>query len=581
MSAGVLALALLLAAAPQLRRDGPATAPVGEQRVEIEGLELRARYAWPDELQKGFFPIRVELANSRSEAVEVELRATHLNRRDRVVRRVALAPGETRRFDLLGRGEPRYPDTYSIELTAGRAQQRTLPIGPSATQGGERAAVLALSEAPLEPGRSAQWESLLGSADHVVGAALFDDMPDELAAYTSLDAVVLDATRGLPPNVALAPLAAWVRTGGVLVVYGALASELAHESSELAPWLEERFLLAQPSQGVSDHLCGQGRLVLVDRDDPFSDGGRAVRLAAMGAPRWVPGPDHDRSRALHPTTWPTRPLPLRGLAALLVLFALVIGPLNFLLVKRLGRPVLLLLTVPAIALASALLLFGYGIAVQGLDVAVTRLTATVLDQRAHRASTAEVRRLFAGLSPGPGLRPAATSAVLVARAEGDTIFQRGLDELFLLEQDDAGALYGADYLPVRRPVVQTLLGDAPARARLDVARRGGELEVTNALGAPIHALVLRAADGSWHGASAAIAEGASALLATIPALEAESRASRAPAQLLGLDDFELPRGTYFAELERSPFTDDCGMEVVEREGRHLLFGVLDEGGDAR
>jgi hypothetical protein len=256
---------------------------------------------------------------------------------------------------------------------------------------------------------------------------------------------------------------------------------------------------------------------------------------------------------------------------MLVLFALLIGPVNFILVKKLGRPSLLLVSVPAIALITSLGLVAYGVLSQGLDVKVVTRSFTLLDQRLHRASTVELRNLFAGGSPGPGMRP----------AEGSTCFVNGMhdwrDELLAIDQSD-GTLLGADYLPVRRPVSHALLSDGAARGRLEVAVDGGELTITNGLGARVETLLLRAADGGYLRLLQPLEDGARARLAPFsPPTDAEffSAVKAIRAALLGEAEDALPPGTYLARLEASPFTDDCGLELVTRSGEHHVLGVLE------
>ena len=79
-------------------------------------------------------------------------------------------------------------------------------------------------------------------------------------------------------------------------------------------------------------------------------------LPALTAQRFVPDPGGSRSSRVQPSIPELGQIPYRVFALLLLVFATAIGPVNFLWVARSRKPVRLLLTIPAIALATSLLL---------------------------------------------------------------------------------------------------------------------------------------------------------------------------------------------------------------------------------
>ena len=118
---------------------------------------------------------------------------------------------------------------------------------------------------------------------------------------------------------------------------------------------------------------------------------------------------------------------------LLVAFAVLIGPVNLVFLKRIRRPALLLVTIPLLSAAASVGLLLYGIFYQGLDTKAARQSLTVLDQRSHHADTIERRKLFVGLSPGRGLRPGAATAVVPENVKGE-------DQRFAVDFDGAGSM---------------------------------------------------------------------------------------------------------------------------------------------
>jgi hypothetical protein len=556
----------LLVAAPLL----------ADERSGEEGeVAVRAECTWPDDLPGGYLPIRVELANRGEAEADVLVRARHAYVLDQVEKRLVLAPGEAREFDLYCRLEPGLDAQYAVELEVDGEQLGLGFLGSDRSDLGGRSAVVLLGEERLGREALGRWEELLRPLGLGVSTAGFADLPDRQLGYSSLSAVLLDTSAGLPPAARFGPLLSWARLGGTLVLYGPRAVEEARGEPALAAWLEPRFeLTPDPASPVRTFACAQGRLVVLEVAEPDAAGLQAVAAMLDGTDSWLPDVADSRGRRLAPRDTPAPGLPLRALAAILVLFALLIGPVNSILVKRTGRPVLLLISVPGIALVCGFLLVGYGVLAQGLDVKVVRHTYALLDQRLRRASAADAMVLFAGMSPGPGLRPGPGTSVYVERSRASRRRWR-FQQSFRMDLSD-GMLLAEDYLPVRQTSPVWALTDDTARGRVQVAQRDGGLELTNALGAGIEALVLRAADGGWYRLEAPLAEGGRAPLAPCSYITGSNESAPAVSAVFAAGPSELPPGCYAATLTGTPFADDCGIELNELAGRHLLVGVLEE-----
>ena len=78
--------------------------------------------------------------------------------------------------------------------------------------------------------------------------------------------------------------------------------------------------------------------------------------------------------------------PVTEFRVLITLFVLLIGPINYWLLKRAKRLHLMVLTVPAAALVTTLALFGYAILADGFDTRVRAQSFTTLDQRTGEAA---------------------------------------------------------------------------------------------------------------------------------------------------------------------------------------------------
>jgi hypothetical protein len=584
----------------------------GERKQLLPGLEAEVWSPWPRSVHAGWAPIfvRVEndleaevvaqvLASSRDWAVEREVRTT-----------LTLEPKSKGALELLVPLGGLYQNNFLVEIRAADRRQLFSPqVGTGSVEPMSRQILLLSGSAP-EAGAKERWSESLStkaldgmptitrplpgititttsssgggysSANNVeVAHATFEDMPAQHAAYSSLDLVVLDSKDGLPSEVRLEPLLAWVRLGGDLLLIGPdAAGRAAGESPALAAWLEKRF--ERPTRDGYEYRCGLGRVYVAEGDGNLDDGsvtelGKEILAAnATLTPRCNPW----RWSAVTTMIPGLERLPYRNFAGLLIVFALVIGPVNFYFVRRRKRPVLLLWTIPAIALGTTVALLVYGIAFQGLDVKSAAHSVTVLDQRTHRSACVEKRRFFAGLAPAGLALAAGTSVHPVPEDLSRGVVRR---KRYQIEIADGTVLKG-DYLPSRQEVEQVVKVERAERARLDFHGGGAAPRVDNNLGTTLEILVVRDREGTYHEAREAIAPGASGDLVRIP--DDSSTLERALAVLQHhpealsasnlLSDELLPPGCFLAKIATNPFRDDGDVEMTELSGEHLVLGIL-------
>ena len=589
--------ALLLALAAALAPALPARAGDVTARLERSDIEVRARSAWPAGLNKGWAPLRLELHNRGSEATRVRLDANAADwQLERTFQRAFdLAPGERVDAELLLPTGGQWANDWSLRLRTPRGDDWR---GSDVVAGGgavDYRAILAVSDEAVAPSMVAQWSERISrqavnngyvapgttpiNDDIQVGHARHDDLPRAWGAYTSLDLVVVDARAELPSEASLEPLAAWVRSGGVLLVAGSRGRELALERGSLAPWMEARF-----KANLGDHdaqHCGMGLLVFQASGNWMDDEALRASIYELASDDHDMAPRRDGiSRASESALElpGIGELPYQAFVLLLILFGIVIGPLNFVWIARKRRPVLLLVTIPAIALVATVALLVYGIYFQGLDVKLASQSMAILDERLHRSSCIERRLLYAGMSPGEGLRPEAGTIVHFLERAPMGVFSPSGRHFLRLEQEPSLVLAG-DYLPTRIPVQHVVQGERAARGRLEASRVDGGLAVRNGLGARIESLVARDERGAWYASSGPIDVGASATLAPTGAPKDADLATK-PADILWrasqrATEAMLPAACYLARLERSPFRDSCGIEMTELVSDHRVLGIWD------
>ncbi len=100
-------------------------------------------------------------------------------------------------------------------------------------------------------------------------------------------------------------------------------------------------------------------------------------------------------------------VPVRLFFFLILVFAVLVGPVNLIYWRRKKKPQMLLLSVPVAGIAFTALILTYGFIAEGFDIKGSIRSMTLLDQRDHRAVNLTQRTLFAGLGPdkldlGPG-----------------------------------------------------------------------------------------------------------------------------------------------------------------------------------
>ena len=76
-------------------------------------------------------------------------------------------------------------------------------------------------------------------------------------------------------------------------------------------------------------------------------------------------------------------VPVYGFMILITAFAVLIGPVNYFYLRRKRMLWLLLVTVPATALVTSVLLVGYSVAAHGFSIRSRIRSLTVLDQKGH------------------------------------------------------------------------------------------------------------------------------------------------------------------------------------------------------
>ncbi|MBL8801543.1 MAG: hypothetical protein JNN27_06090 [Planctomycetes bacterium] len=565
-------------------------------------VELRAWSRWPAHAQGGWAPLFVDVTNrdATPQRVAVEVRRNTWRGDWTCDLALEVPAGETRRVEVLVPLAVETPNNVNVVATLGSERAWISgAAGASDTRSGVRA-ILLCSEVTPAAGDVEQWEFAV-STEAATGASPGSPYPgdvnlalarrDELsalpAAYSCLDLVVIDSGSPWPGEREFAAIAAWMRSGGDVLVLGPNAQRLAAAQPALATWMEPRFDISEvstppePTSPRRSYRAALGRLSIAEGDELFP-GAEPAWIHELLNSRSLAKPAGSHSRAPNMLAkLQLAQLPYRVFAVLLIGFAVLIGPVNFFVVSKRKRPALLLFTIPAISVAVTVLLLVYGILYQGLDVKTASWSTTVLDQRAHTASTIERRQLFAGLSPADGLRP--TTGTVVQQLDGGEggPFAFNADGFELRTRHGQEWLLTGDFLPARRAIHQLITSDRAERGRLEVEFGADGVQVLNNLGVALESVSLRDAAGNAFELRSELGVGARATLTPLDPLRVEElgdelqRTSIAWGPPGALSQTLAPPGCYLAKLARGAYLDSCGIEVNEQSGHHVLFGVLE------
>lgn len=284
-------------------------------------------------------------------------------------------------------------------------------------------------------------------------------LPSSWIDYSGLDivSISLDELTKLPKGTRAA-LIQWTRCGGTLLVTAAgdpesatgTATKLfAGDSISASTWswtepkLENRNVaqivhqdlsggtisIGSPATSPSDWPrevmpfrvsdVGFGKLVLF-RGDPFPGTAQDwfwLLRSIGGTSRWDWGKRHGESARIGTGDFFLFLIPGIGgvpvvmFLVLITIFAVVIGPLNYFVLARRKQLHLLLLTIPAVAFITSLLLFGYTIIAHGFSVKARCRSLTFIDQAAQSAVTLSRLSLYAGQAPSAGMQFSRDTAV--------------------------------------------------------------------------------------------------------------------------------------------------------------------------
>ncbi len=207
--------------------------------------------------------------------------------------------------------------------------------------------------------------------------------------------------------------------------------------------------------------------------------------------------------------------PVNAFRVLITLFVVIIGPVNYFLLRRWGKLHLLLVIVPASAALVTVALFGYALIADGLGTRVRARSYTEIDQRNGEAVCWSRLSYYAGLAPRRGLAFSDDVAVLPLEYLPADPGSRRRDVFWDSQLHLTGGWLRArtptQLLTVRARKIDYGLDFHPSPEDPD------SLVVENRLRTRIQDLVVRSSDGQYFEAQTIRAGGTASLVPSDPA----------------------------------------------------------------
>jgi hypothetical protein len=181
--------------------------------------------------------------------------------------------------------------------------------------------------------------------------------------------------------------------------------------------------------------------------------------------------------------------PVTEFRVLITVFVLVIGPLNYWLLKRFRRLQLLVLTVPLAAIMTSAALFAYAITSDGFRTSVRAHSVTRLDQQTGEAACWNRLSYYSGMAPSGGLTFPADVVVypIIPGWVGDWNVAPQRD----LQWNSNEYQLTRGWLSSRTPTQMLTVRSRKTSHRIELLSSGEDkLRATNQLGTPISFLLV-------------------------------------------------------------------------------------------
>jgi hypothetical protein len=406
-----------------------------------------------------------------------------------------------------------------------------------------------------------------------------DQWSDNWLAYTAFDLIVLhEGDLGqMPPDVSRA-FWQYVEAGGVVAILG----KVKYPSYV-------RLRLDGETPGLRRFHVGFGECLELSATDTRDLNSAELREMDAAGKRtafvWPAFGDVSSANSVFPVI-DNMTIPVRGIALIMLVFIILVGPVNIFVLARMNRRIWMLWTIPTISLSTCAIVFVYSLFSEGITPTVRIESVTLLDPESHRATTLGRAAYYCPLTPSGGLRFDYDTEVfpLVSRAWRDGT-PKALDW-------SNGQHLESGWVQARMPAHFAMRRSEVRRERLQFEEDAeGNWTVMNGLGVPVKRLFLRSdSGGSSNGVSEEWSAGAIVAGARVPLkrngvsrrgvdrdealrkLFSDGRWS-ATSVTNSLEKL-VPETGFVAELEGNPFLETGLKGAMHLKSASVLIGYL-------
>ncbi|MBX7220148.1 MAG: hypothetical protein K1Y36_09400 [Blastocatellia bacterium] len=401
--------------------------------------------------------------------------------------------------------------------------------------------------------------------------------------YSRYDAVVVtDADVESMPVQVKGALLQYVSAGGVLIHFGTQSLTGLVQATGTSGRFSLKFL----GFGV----IAQTNTSLADLDE--AEWAKLERLwLQTGTPFTTMKNPGDANQAF--PVVPKFGIPLRTLFLVMLVFVVLIGPVNISILTRKKMRILLLATVPALSLLTCLLVATVALFSEGFASFGRCETLTILDERTHQAATIGWTAYYSPLTRGEGLH-FSTETEVTPQVYAGYYYRDGSANRTIDWTEDQHLDSG--WLQARVPSHFLVRKSEIRRERLTIQPQAdGTVSITNALGAGIKEIWYARSDGKiLHGKNIPAGKPAPLIFDSHPPATTydmmhplfENGDAAKFRQLYTWDwtglvwncsqdpGKVLRPNTYLAILDNSPFVEEGNPKITKHNNSSVVFGIV-------
>ena len=274
----------------------------------------------------------------------------------------------------------------------------------------------------------------------------------------------------------------------------------------------------------------------------------------------------------------TETLSTRWLMVIVYIFAFLIGPVNVFVLHRLGRKILVFLTIPVASAACCLFIYGYYLVFESATLRVKRQAVTLLDERFNRAVTLANYAVFSSSSRPEGLRFDHQTEIFTYSGSSGRMVDGG--KFIALDEDQH---LSTGWIKPKVPRYLHVRALQTRRERVSLTWQNGDLQLLNGLGTDIESIRLMTHDGRIF-TGKDIGAGKLSTLSTV--VRPTKAGIYTPANLFSgvwfkelrslnaTPDIYLQPGGYVAKITNSPFVAQALDGQADKTEESFVIGIL-------